>query len=108
MKYEIGARIKSARERKGLQQKQAAEILGISAQKLANWEKGTNRPNAEMLPKICKAFDVSLDTLLDTQKTEHSTLSFDAIRIARAYDMMTDKGRAAVDAVVELAISTNS
>lgn len=108
MKYEIGARIKAARERKGLQQKQVAELLGISAQKLANWEKGTNRPNAEMLPNICKVLDVTLDMLLDTERTEQSTLSFDALRIARAYDMMTDKGRAAVNAVVELAISKDS
>lgn len=63
----------------------------------------TANPQFDSLRSIVYALEMTLADIENIDK-----ISLDALRIARAYDMMTDKGRAAVDAVVELAISKDS
>ncbi len=67
MKYEIGARIKKHRENKHLTQKQLADMIGISSNRISNWEQGLNRPDADIIADICRALDVSPSVLLDVQ-----------------------------------------
>lgn len=65
MKYEIGTKIRYFRERKGLNQKQLANQIGVSNSRVSNWEQGINRPDADTLASLCVALDVSADELLD-------------------------------------------
>lgn len=67
MKYEIGARIRKYREDRGLSQKELAEKIGISNSRVSNWEQGINRPDADIIAKICTALDVSASELLDVR-----------------------------------------
>jgi transcriptional regulator with XRE-family HTH domain len=56
VKYkEIGYRITIAREEAGLNQKELAEILGISQATLSNYEKGKRRLYLSQLQKIADA-----------------------------------------------------
>lgn len=64
MKYEIGNRIRKYREEKGINQKQLAELIGVSNGRVSNWEQGINRPDADILAEICKVLDVSPSLLL--------------------------------------------
>lgn len=64
MKYEIGNRIRKYREAQGLNQKQLAELLGVSNGRVSNWEQGLNRPDADILAEICRVLDVSPSLLL--------------------------------------------
>ena len=48
----IGKRLVEARERKGYNQKQFAEILGITPTRLNYWEKDKREPNFFMFSKI--------------------------------------------------------
>lgn len=62
MKYrEIGYRITIAREDAGLNQKELAEILGISQATLSNYEKGKRRVYLPQLQKIADALGKPLD-----------------------------------------------
>lgn len=63
--YEIGKRIKSARENRGYSQKEFAHLIGAKNTTVSNWEKGLTRPDADMLAAICQALKVSADELLD-------------------------------------------
>lgn len=63
--YEIGRRIKSARESRGYSQKEFAQLIGAKNTTVSNWEKGLTRPDADTLASICRALDVSADELLD-------------------------------------------
>lgn len=56
--------LKAARVNKGLTQKKAAELLGISEGMLCKWEKGYSSPTLKRLPRILSTYSVSLDDLI--------------------------------------------
>ncbi len=51
-----------------LTQKQVANKLGVVESCYANWEQGRTEPNIEMLRKLCKIFQVSLDELINGEE----------------------------------------
>lgn len=57
-------RIKEIREEKGISQRQLAEIVGVSAVTVLNWENGIFEPGASDLIKLSGALGVSIDHLL--------------------------------------------
>lgn len=57
-------RLKTLRKEKELSQKQLAEILNTTNSSICDWESGRAEPNIEMLIKIAKFFDVSVDYVL--------------------------------------------
>ena len=65
MTYKIGSRIRMFREAKKISQKEIAERIGISAARFSNWEQGLNRPDVDLLAKICDVLNVSPSELLD-------------------------------------------
>lgn len=66
-KYEIGARIRKYREKKGLSQTELAQMLNIKNSRVSNWEQGLNRPDADILAKLCYLLDVPPSELLGVQ-----------------------------------------
>jgi len=93
MAYEIGERIKLYREDRNLSQKDFAEKIGVSNSRVSNWEQGINRPDVDLLKKICEVLNVSpselLDVHLDTEElTEHEK------QLIRNYRMKTDLQKA--------------
>ena len=57
-------RLKQLRQQSPLMQKDVAELLGISAITLRQYELGTREPNIDKLLKLAIIFNVSLDDLL--------------------------------------------
>ena len=57
-------RIKQIREEKGVSQRQLAEIVGVSAVTVLNWENGIYDPSAKDLIKLSGALGVSIDYLV--------------------------------------------
>lgn len=53
-----GMTLKAARVNKGLTQKKAAKMLGISEYTLINYEKGKSSPDVHVLKKIEKLYEV--------------------------------------------------
>lgn len=47
-----------------MSQEQFANLFGVSRQSVQKWETGESTPDIEKLVKICKQFDVSLDSLV--------------------------------------------
>lgn len=60
-------RLKVARKKKKLSQVKLAEMLEVSQQTIAAWEKGIANPDIYMVKKIAWIFDVSMDYLLENQ-----------------------------------------
>lgn len=56
--------LKNARKESNLTQKQVAKSLGVVESCYANWEQGRTEPNIEMLRKLGKLFDISIDELI--------------------------------------------
>lgn len=60
----LGDNIRRCREAAKLTQPQLAEILNITRNAVANWERDFARPDIERLIQMCSALDVSADDLL--------------------------------------------
>lgn len=65
--------LKTARERKGLKQVEAAKLIGVSVDTLGNYERGKSYPDIPILRKIEKVYDIPYSRLiflpLDYDKT---------------------------------------
>lgn len=57
-------RLKEARKRKNLLQKELASLLGVSRTTVTSWENGTRVPEFETLQRIADVLEVSVDYLL--------------------------------------------
>jgi transcriptional regulator with XRE-family HTH domain len=55
------------REAQKLSQKDMAKLIGVSNSRVSNWEQGVNRPDVDLLAKICSVLNVSADELLDVR-----------------------------------------
>lgn len=56
--------LKAARVNKGLTQKEAAKLIGISPSALAKWENFKSYPSNRWIPKILEIYSVSYDELI--------------------------------------------
>ena len=60
----LGDNIRKARGKKGWTQKQLAEAIGVKHNSISDWERGKNKPYADMLERIMGALDVDANTLM--------------------------------------------
>ena len=67
-------RIKEVREEKGFSQRQLAEIVGVSAVTVLNWENGIYEPGATDLIKLSGALGVSIDYLVENNQNSEQEL----------------------------------
>ena len=54
----------------GLSHEDIAEIISISRQAYAKWERGTTVPDIEKCKRLADFYDVTIDSLLKTEKEE--------------------------------------
>lgn len=66
----LGNKILQLRKKNGLSQEQLGEAVDVTRQTISNWELGETTPNPEQLKKLSKAFNVSIDEILDNESKE--------------------------------------
>ncbi len=66
----LGNKILQLRKKNGLSQEQLGEKVEVTRQTISNWELGETAPNPEQLKKLSKAFNVSIDEILDNESKE--------------------------------------
>ena len=59
--------LKIARQSAGLTQKQVSLQLNVVESCYANWEQGRTEPNIDMLRKLGKIFNISLEDLINDE-----------------------------------------
>ena len=69
-----GARIREARTKVGLTQKEVSELLGVSAHAVWCWEAGKTKPSGEHLVDLASRCEVSTDWLLGRDVVEADVL----------------------------------
>lgn len=67
--------LKELRLKKGLSQRELAQILNVSTGTVGNWETGTREPDFAMTIKIADFLNVSLDTLLGRERRSDQFLT---------------------------------
>lgn len=60
----LGKRIAEIRHQRGLTQKQLAEKVGVTAQAVSKWERGSNCPDIAIFDEVASALNVSVSELL--------------------------------------------
>jgi transcriptional regulator with XRE-family HTH domain len=70
----IGARIKEARVRVGLTQRQLSEMVGVSPHAVWSWEAGKMKPTPEHLLEVAYRCETSTDWLLGRDVVEAEIL----------------------------------
>lgn len=63
-----GAKLRAMRERRGLEQQQLSELLGIAPENLSRYETGARRPSVAMFARFVAVLDCTPDDLLDTDQ----------------------------------------
>jgi len=69
----LGIKIKEFRTKKGITQEELGQLVGVTTQAVSKWERG-GTPDAEILPQIAKALDVSIDALFGVEQDTGSRL----------------------------------
>ncbi len=70
MTVKIGTVIKALRNKKKITQDELATYLGVTPQAVSRWESEACYPDIEILPSIASFFDITIDELLDVNKSE--------------------------------------
>lgn len=68
----IGNRIKTGRQLKGLTQERLAETLGVSVSAVSLWECGKTMPDITLIPAICSVLEISANELFEIDLAEKS------------------------------------
>lgn len=79
----IGERITQLRKQQQLSQEELAKRVDVSRTIIGNYERNTNSPSIEILLKIAKVFNVSVDYLIG----ESNLSSFDKEALKRIEDI---------------------
>ncbi len=66
---ELGEKIQISRKKKGMSQEDLANVLNVSRQAVQKWESGGSNPELNKVIELGRVLDVSLDWLLDEDKT---------------------------------------
>ena len=65
----FGERLKSARMKSGITQKEAAKIFNITERAYQNYEMNKSTPNVALLLTIANYFNISIDYLLGREES---------------------------------------
>jgi len=67
----LGDRIREARKRKGLTQRQLADLIGAKHNSISDWENNKNNPDPNAIELLMGALDVDANSLLGWDSKEN-------------------------------------
>lgn len=70
--------LREVREMAGISQESLGEMVGVTRQTIAAWERGDREPSVLQVGKLCKALHVPIDVMLGMQDDEDQVLLFRA------------------------------
>jgi len=70
--------IRAYREQASMSQEDLGNLMGVTRQTIAAWEKGDRAPSLDQLSKLARALHIPLDLLLEKTEESSSSLLFRA------------------------------
>lgn len=100
-------RLKAARLRHPLTQKQLGKILGVSIMTIRNWESGEKSPSMHAIIDLTRVFGISADELLGTKRSNLSDWPITSAEssLLKTYRSLDTHGRKVVDTICALELS---
>ncbi len=96
----ICERIQYYRNRAGMEQKELAMRIGITANAISNWETGRSRPDINLMPLICEALDISLYELYDMEEPGIKYTAREQLMIEK-YHQLSPGHQHAIDRLID-------
>lgn len=90
-------RLKEARQKAGMSQRELAVKLSFSQQSIWRYEAGTATPSPEMVKKMAAVLGVSVGWLLEAEEASYSP---EEIELINAYRRLDERGKRAVKALI--------
>lgn len=106
-KDDLPKRIREFRQEKGLMQGQLGRLIGVSANGVTGWEKGTSHPTATKIKALCIALDITPDQLFGFAPPR-SKPSDDEEKLLLAYRRLLPDDRAMALAMMDAFVDTRS
>lgn len=100
----FGEKLRSARNIKGMTQKQLANLVGAKHNSVSDWENNKNRPDSDTIIHLCEVLGISPNYLL-VQNSE--AFSGDEQELIKKYRALDERGKETVRCVVDKEYSTN-
>lgn len=97
----IGIRIKEARERLNLTQKELAKLVGVTTSAITNYEKDTSHPKEAVLYSLLSVLNVDANFLFQDYISCSEPISPEELEHIKKYRSLDRRGREAVDNVLE-------
>ena len=104
----VGDNIREARIKKGLNQKELAEMLtqkgiNVGNTTISNWENGTSKPDPDTIEEICKLLDVDGNFILGFAKKQDDNNAFDELNVlfSKHKDILTDDDKEYIKFIIE-------
>ena len=102
---EFGDRLVKAREKKGLNQKELAQLLGITPTRLNYWEKNKREPDVFMIKKLAFELNVSTDYLIRNNISKDcvsESFNSEEQKVIKKYRALDEHGKMLVNNVLDL------
>lgn len=94
-KKDIGNRIRFARERKGLQQKYVAKLLGVHFSTLSKMELGFHEPDSEKIRVMSDIFEVTPEWILygEEKQSTNKKLTESELEVLTLFNQLSNEGK---------------
>lgn len=93
----IGKRLKEARERKGLTQRELGKIVGVTGSAITNYENEVSHPKETVMYALINALEVEPNFLFQDcvkiSSKKDPPMSGRAIKLAQSFDKLDDAGK---------------
>ncbi len=66
----FGTQLRLARKRRGMTQKALAEAIGAKHNSVSNWESDRNRPDPDLIRRLCALLEVDSNWFFETDPLE--------------------------------------
>lgn len=104
VKDAISKNILFYRKQKKMSQKDLAKQIGVNNSAISNWENGINSIDIETLFKVCKALDISIDTIFGESNKNNCYLNSEESEHIKHYRSLDPHGKKIVNKIIEIEI----
>jgi len=102
-KAQYGDTIRKYRIKKGLNQPQLAELLGVSKGAIPHWEMGRTRPDTNYIPALCEILGISISTFFGVP-SKASDLPISEQRLLSNYRVLSEQNKRAIVNLIDTMI----
>lgn len=107
----LGTKIKQLRQVKTWTQEELANQIGVKQKQISSYERGSSNPTTDVLIKIAKAFDVSLDYLAFDEGAQNGSGKIkdrELLEYFEAIDNFPTEQKKAAKIVLDLIVMKNN